>query len=99
MNASQSIEKYGIITICTGQLGEEAWVAISDTGKGIAPAHMHKIFDPFFTTKPVGKGTRLGFSLSYGIVQKYHGRIDVQSAIDKGSTFHVWLPIRQPQNE
>ncbi len=99
VNAGHAIEEQGTITIRTGQQGEEVWVEVADTGKGIAPEHMKKIFDPFFTTKPVGKGTGLGLSLSYGIVQKHHGRIEVQSIVGRGTTFRVCLPVKQPQDE
>jgi len=93
VNAAHAIENQGTITIRTGKQNDEVWIEISDTGKGIAPEHIQKIFDPFFTTKPIGKGTGLGLSLSYGIVQKHHGRIEVTSAPGKGSTFRVWLPV------
>jgi signal transduction histidine kinase len=96
VNASQAIETRGTITISTGQQNDEVWVEISDTGKGIAVENIKKIFDPFFTTKPIGKGTGLGLSLSYGIIQKHHGRIDVHSEIGRGTTFRVWLPVKQP---
>ena len=96
VNASHAIEERGTITIRTGSTAEEVWVEIADTGKGIAPENFKKIFDPFFTTKPVGQGTGLGLSLSYGIIQKHHGRIEVKSEVGKGTTFRVWLPIRQP---
>ena len=99
VNAAHAIEERGAITIRTGQQGEEVWVEVADTGKGIAPEHLNKIFDPFFTTKPIGKGTGLGLSLSFGIVQKHHGRIEVQSEVGKGTTFRVWLPVRQVQVE
>lgn len=95
VNASHAIEERGTITIRTGQQGDEVWVEVADTGKGIAPEHIKKIFDPFFTTKPIGKGTGLGLSLSYGILQKHHGRIEVQSEIGKGTTFRIWLPVKQ----
>jgi len=98
VNASHAIEGHGTITISTGQLENEVWVEISDTGKGIAPEHIQKIFDPFFTTKPVGKGTGLGLSLSYGIIQKHHGRIEVHSEPGQGAAFRVLLPISQPHN-
>ncbi|HJV92391.1 MAG TPA: ATP-binding protein, partial [Azonexus sp.] len=67
-----------------------------DTGKGIAPENLKRIFDPFFTTKAVGKGTGLGLSVSYSIVKKHHGRIEVESEMGAGTTFRVWLPVRQP---
>jgi signal transduction histidine kinase len=97
MNAGQAIEEHGRITIRTGQEGENVWVEVEDTGKGISPEHLKHIFDPFFTTKPVGSGTGLGLSLSYGIVQKHGGRIEVKSTQGKGTTMRVWLPVK-PDN-
>ena len=94
VNAAQAIEKDGTITVRSGTGGDEVWVEVEDTGKGISPEHLNRIFDPFFTTKPVGKGTGLGLSLSYGIVKKHNGRIEVKSEMGKGSTFRVWLPIQ-----
>jgi len=87
----------GTITLRTGCDADEVWVEVSDTGCGIAPENVQRIFDPFFTTKPVGVGTGLGLSLSYGIVQQHAGRIEVSSVVGQGSTFRVLLPIRQPQ--
>lgn len=99
MNAAQAIDNKGIITVRTGLAGDEVWVEVEDTGKGIAPENLHRIFDPFFTTKPIGKGTGLGLSLSYRIVQKHRGRIEVKSEVGKGTTFRVCLPLRQPPQE
>ena len=98
VNAAHAIEERGTIKICTGQQGDEVWVSVTDTGKGIPPEHMKKIFDPFFTTKPIGQGTGLGLSMSYSIIRKHHGRIEVQSELGKGSTFRIWLPIKQVHN-
>ncbi|MHB9101179.1 MAG: ATP-binding protein [Sulfuricella sp.] len=95
VNAAHAIEERGIITLRSGVEGEEVWVEIADTGKGISPENLNRIFDPFFTTKPVGKGTGLGLSLSYSIVQKHHGRISVASEVGKGTTFRIWLPVSQ----
>jgi len=96
LNAAQAIgPQRGRISIRTGCRGDEVWVEIGDSGCGI-PAHvLPRIFDPFFTTKAIGKGTGLGLSLSYGIVQNHHGRIDVETAAGKGSTFRVTLPVRR----
>jgi two-component system, NtrC family, sensor kinase len=99
VNAAQAIEKDGTITVRSGTGGDEVWVEVEDTGKGISPEHLNRIFDPFFTTKPVGKGTGLGLSLSYGIVQKHNGRIEVKSVVGKGSTFRVWLPVKHIAKE
>ncbi len=95
VNASHAIETQGAITIRTRRHGEEnVCVEITDTGKGIAPEHLNRIFDPFFTTKPVGKGTGLGLSLSYSIVERHQGFIEVDSELGVGSTFRVVLPIQ-----
>ncbi len=87
----------GRITIRTGSDADQVWIEISDTGTGISKEHMAKIFDPFFTTKPIGTGTGLGLSLSYGIIQKHKGRIEVDSELGRGTTFRIWLPIRHPE--
>jgi two-component system NtrC family sensor kinase len=96
LNAAQAIQDFGKITLRTGQAGGGLFVAISDTGQGMEPEIIDRIFDPFFTTKPVGQGTGLGLSVSYGIVQKHGGRIEVQSEPGNGSTFTVWLPLKRP---
>jgi len=96
INAAQAIDKHGRITVRTGQEDQKVWIEVQDTGKGIKAEHLSRIFEPFFTTKPVGKGTGLGLSLSYGIVSKHNGRIEVCSEEGKGSTFRVWLPTKQP---
>ncbi|WP_084187065.1 ATP-binding protein [Andreprevotia chitinilytica] len=95
VNASHAIEKQGSITIRTWRAGDEVCVAFTDTGKGIAAENLSRIFDPFFTTKPIGQGTGLGLSLSYSIVQKHRGRIEVSSVVGEGTTFQIWLPIKQ----
>lgn len=95
VNGAHAIEERGVITLRTGQQGDEVWVEVADTGKGIAAENLKRIFDPFFTTKPVGKGTGLGLSLAYGIVKKHAGRIEVESEVGKGTRFRVWLPIER----
>ncbi|WP_162888747.1 ATP-binding protein [Dechloromonas sp. HYN0024] len=98
VNAGHAIETQGTITIRTfRQDADTVCIEISDTGKGIAPEHMTRIFEPFFTTKPVGKGTGLGLSLSYGIVQRHGGRLEVDSVLGRGATFRVLLPINPAQ--
>lgn len=87
----------GKITLRTGVALDKVWLEVADTGSGIPKDVLPRIFDPFYTTKPVGKGTGLGLSLSYGIVQKHHGTIDVKTEIGQGTTFRVTLPIHQPE--
>ena len=96
VNAGHAIDKQGVVRIKTWRRGHEVCIAFSDNGSGIPAEIMGRIFDPFFTTKPVGQGTGLGLSLSYGIVQKHHGRIELTSEPGVGTTFEIWLPIRQP---
>jgi PAS domain S-box-containing protein len=97
VNAAQAIEVRGKITVRTGTQDEQIWVEVSDTGKGIPPEIIPLIFNPFFTTKPIGKGTGLGLSVSYKIVEKHHGKIEVHSEVGVGTTFRVWLPIQQAE--
>ena len=97
VNAAQAIPQKGRITLKSGCADEQVWISVSDTGSGIPPEIMARIFDPFFTTKPVGKGTGLGLSVSYGIIEKHGGRIEVASQPGEGTTFTVRLPTRQPE--
>jgi two-component system, NtrC family, sensor kinase len=99
INAVHAMKSGGSIKIVTKQDHDTVTLKISDTGIGIDPEVMKKIFDPFFTTKTVGQGTGLGLYLSYGIIQKHHGKIEVESVVGKGTTFTLTLPIKQEQIE
>ncbi len=94
VNAAHAIEKQGVITLRTGCNESEVWLEISDTGQGIPEKNLKRIFEPFYTTKPVGIGTGLGLSLSYSIIKKHHGRIEVVSEVNKGTRFTIHLPIQ-----
>jgi signal transduction histidine kinase len=74
-------------------------VRVRDNGSGIAPEIKEKIFDPFFTTKPVGKGTGMGLAISYQVVEKHGGKIEVISELGQGAEFVVTLPVAQPLAE
>jgi signal transduction histidine kinase len=85
----------GKIRIETRCEGDDAVIAIGDTGGGIPAAIQDHIFDPFFTTKPVGRGTGQGLAVAHSvIVDKHHGRISFETQPGKGTTFVLRVPIR-----
>jgi len=110
-NAIQAIEKKGKIEISTRVIkdfeliGDDvertplhppfAEISIQDSGSGIPEKVKNRIFDPFFTTKAVGKGTGLGLHISREIIQKHRGKIIVESKEHEGTTFRIYLPLRQ----
>ncbi len=95
VNAAQAMpdNRHGTITLSCGTADGAAWVEVTDNGSGMSGETLNKIFDPFFTTKPVGKGTGLGLALSYGIIEKHGGHIEVNSEPGRGTTFRILLPI------
>ena len=99
VNAAQAIPERGTITLRTRDLGESVCVEISDTGTGMPQDIVKRIFDPFFTTKPIGKGTGLGLSIAHGIIDKHQGRFEVASEEGQGTTFRIFLPVKQPAAE
>jgi PAS domain S-box-containing protein len=72
---------------------ENIMISFTDTGTGIPPSDLQKIFDPFYTTKEAGKGTGLGLSLSYDIMRRFKGDIQVESEVGKGTVFTILIPI------
>ncbi|MBI5250360.1 MAG: PAS domain S-box protein [Desulfomonile tiedjei] len=95
VNAKQAISGRGEITVTTSieDSANSVRISIADTGCGIPHQLIDKVFDPFFTTKPVGEGTGLGLSVSYGIIQDHNGRIEVESRQGKGTKFVITLPV------
>lgn len=93
LNACEAMSEGGILSISTSEEDGKVLVSIEDTGCGIKEEHLEMIFDPFFTTKPVGKGTGLGLSVSYGIVRKHGGTMEVESQEGEGTTFTITLPV------
>lgn len=79
------------------QAGRYVQVVVTDTGKGIPADNLTRIFDPFFTTKEIGKGTGLGLSAVMGIVKSHGGFVDVQSVVNQGSQFSIYLPASQTE--
>ena len=91
-DAVKDVNRPGKIEIKTLTRNGTVGFVVSDNGHGIAPDNLSKIFDPFFTTKDIGKGTGLGLAVTYGIVKKYNGNIDVSSQVGEGTTFVVTFP-------
>jgi PAS domain S-box-containing protein len=91
-NALQAMNHKGTLTIGIHRSGDEAVVSVGDSGSGIPPEIRDKIFDAFFTTKPAGEGSGLGLDIVKKIVDKHHGRIEVQSTVGVGTTFSIHLP-------
>ncbi len=95
MNASQAILESGEISIKTYTDNENVCITITDNGRGIPKENLGRIFDPFYTSKPVGEGTGLGLSVSYGIIQEFGGGISAKSVEGQGATMEICLPIEQ----
>lgn len=101
VNAGQAVEGMdGKITVRTRKEENDVHVAVEDNGGGIPPEIQPKIFAAGFTTKPFGEGTGLGLSISREIVEDtHHGRIRFDSEPDKGTTFHVYIPLVHTSSE
>jgi PAS domain S-box-containing protein len=97
MNSIQAMESGGILKINIFLKSEDGWdylfSDIQDTGPGIPPDAIPRIFEPFFTTKEVGKGTGLGLYITHNLVQKYKGRIRMESTPGLGTTVTIILPV------
>jgi signal transduction histidine kinase len=97
LNARDAMPGGGTLRVVTSN-GEGVSVVVSDTGSGIAQEHIRRIYDPFFTTKTSpqegqGRGTGLGLSVTYGIIQEHAGKIRVESRPGEGTTFYVDFPM------
>ncbi len=96
LNAAEAIDGEGQLLIATRTANGDGFIEIefTDTGCGIPRENFEKIFDPFFTTKEVGRGTGLGLAVSFGIIARHQGTIEVESNSGKGATFIVRLPLK-----
>jgi PAS domain S-box-containing protein len=83
--------RQNLIRVATRQQGGRVVISVGDNGVGVPPALRSRIFDPFFTTKDVGTGTGLGLSICHSLVTRLGGRIELESEVDRGTTFHVFL--------
>jgi signal transduction histidine kinase len=91
-NAAHATPPGGVIEVSAVDAGDFVRLIVRDSGKGISPENLPHIFEPFFTTKEVGKGTGLGLAVTYSIVKRHGGSIEVESAPGSGTTFSVLLP-------
>ncbi len=100
MNADHAMEGGGTLTVTVSSTPDNyVRFDVTDTGCGMTSETLERIFDPFFTTKPVGKGTGLGLSIIYGLIKKHNGFIEVQSKLEVGTTFSIFLPaVSQLEN-
>lgn len=93
LNARDAMPRGGWLSVTTAVSGDEALVEVADTGVGIPSEHLARIYDPFFTTKAEGRGTGLGLSVTYGIVQEHGGTLTCDSDPQQGTRFRLVLPL------
>ena len=96
INAAQAMPDGGKILIKTGRGDQYVFISITDSGVGIKEEDLQKIFEPFFTTKEKEQGTGLGLSLCKRLIEANAGKIEVVSALGKGTTFTIMIPFNQP---
>jgi two-component system, NtrC family, sensor kinase len=92
INAKDAMPGGGVLTVRTSSYDSVFRVEVIDSGIGISSDNLNKIYDPFFTTKEMGRGTGLGLSVSYGIIQEHSGKITVDSSLGQGTRFILELP-------
>ncbi|MGA9534039.1 MAG: ATP-binding protein [Anaerolineales bacterium] len=97
-NAIQAMPEGGTLMLSIAEDNGDTLLTVRDTGKGIEEENLSRIFEPFFTTKPEGQGTGMGLAVSYGIISRHGGRIDVESEVGVGTTFSIRLP-KEPAPE
>jgi two-component system, sporulation sensor kinase E len=92
-NAMHAMTRGGTLTLQTGEGVDDVWVSVADTGGGIPQEQINRIFEPFYTTKK--KGTGLGLMIVQRIVRLHGGKIDLESNVNRGTTFRIWLPLHE----
>lgn len=93
-NAFDAMPKEGTLTITTGIADDHLTISFKDTGDGMQDDVKKRIFTPFFTTKPIGKGVGLGLPICFEVIQRYEGKIEVDSKVGEGSEFRIRLPFK-----
>jgi signal transduction histidine kinase len=96
-NAVQAMPDGGELAVGLKMIDRSAVIKVQDTGCGIASEYLPRIFEPFFTTKSEGQGTGMGLAVSYGIISRHGGHIEVESVVGSGSTFTIRLPELPPE--
>ncbi|MHB8883350.1 MAG: two-component system sensor histidine kinase NtrB [Thermodesulfovibrionales bacterium] len=102
MNAEQAVRNTGrrgriVISTQYDNSTKKITITVADNGTGIPEDLLGKIFDPFFTSKPVGEGSGLGLSMSYGIIAEHGGSIAAESRPGEGATFTIVLPVKKSE--
>jgi signal transduction histidine kinase len=92
LNAMEAMPEGGTLAVSATSGDGLVRIAVRDTGTGISAEHLEQVFEPFFTTKEAGEGTGLGLSVSYSIVEKHGGHLEVESQPGEGTVFTVTLP-------
>ena len=87
--------KGGRLTVRTDEASEGVVITVADSGGGIPQEKINRIFEPFYTTKKKGSG--LGLMIVQRIVREHGGRIELESRVNQGTTFRIWLPTRERQ--
>lgn len=97
MNSIHAMPEGGRLRLSLTREGSHVCLGLSDTGDGMPEEIRSKVFEPFFTTKDFGKRTGLGLTVVKGIIEEHGGTIAVESAVDKGTTFWIRLPLDEAQ--
>jgi signal transduction histidine kinase len=100
-NGMDAVQGQGEVTVSAGIAAAEGWVIlrVRDTGVGMPQEVISQLFTPFFTTKQLGKGTGMGLAIVYGVVKMHSGDITVESAVGRGTTFLIRLPLVEKAKE
>jgi signal transduction histidine kinase len=92
-NACEFMQLGGTLRLITRSVGSEVQIIVADTGPGLSPAHLRHIFDPFYFVEEKGRGAGMGLAVTYGVIDRHGGTIEVESQEEEGTTFTIRLPL------